>query len=91
VQSVRPDARRDQPESDQFDWLQFIGRTLAYLSLSAAQLQEASLLAKADFLMSRGLPRREVALVLSSTDESLRVQLAKRAAKLKKAEGSKDA
>jgi hypothetical protein len=73
---------RSQPEV--FDWNPFIGRALAYLCLHFADLGKKSILDQADFLMALGLPRRDAAAVLGSSDESLRVlanQRAKREAK----------
>ncbi len=59
--------------ADDFDWQPFIGRTLAYLCLDAADMGSKSVLERAEFLMKLGLPRLEAAVVVGSTDESLRV------------------
>jgi len=69
------------------DWMPFIGRALALICLDKAGLDEGTLLQRADFLMGLGLPRKEAAVVLGSTDESLRVQFAKRSARLKSGKG----
>lgn len=59
--------------TEEFDWQPFIGRSIAYLCLHLADMRSKSVLEQAEFLMSLGLPRREAAVVLGSTDESLRV------------------
>ena len=57
-----------------FDREMFTARALGYLCLHFADLGEKTVLERADFLMGLGLPRREAAVVLGSTDESLRVR-----------------
>jgi hypothetical protein len=67
---------------EEFDWPAFAGRALAYLCLDAADMESATVLERAEFLMNLGLPRKEAAVVVGSSDESLRVlarQKAKRA------------
>jgi hypothetical protein len=67
---------------EEFDWQPFIGRALAYLAVDAADMGSSTTLERAEFLMKFGLPRKEAALVVGSSDESLRVlarQKAKRA------------
>jgi hypothetical protein len=74
------------PDRD-FDWEPFVGRSLAYLCLHLADMRSRTLLEQAEFLMRLGLPRREAAVVVGSTDESLRVlarQRAKKAAGIRK-------
>ena len=56
----------------------FIGRALAQICIRLADKQEATALERADFLMRLGLPRREAALVIGSTDESSRVMALQR-------------
>jgi hypothetical protein len=63
-----------------FDWKPFIGRSLGYLCLHLADMRAKTMLEQADFLMRWGLPRREAAVVLGTTDESL-AELARRRAK----------
>jgi hypothetical protein len=58
---------------EDFDWQPFIGRSLAYLCLERANLESSTVLEKAEFLMRLGLPRKEAALVVGSSDNSLRV------------------
>ena len=64
------------------DWLAIIGRALAFMCLDAAELREESLAKQADFLTALGLPNREAARMLGTSQESLRV-LAHRARKAK--------
>jgi hypothetical protein len=69
--------------TDDFEWQPFIGRSLGYLCLQLADMRSKGVLEQAEFLMKLGLPRREAAVVVGSTDDSLRVlmrQKAKRAA-----------
>lgn len=74
--------------ADEFDWVPFIGHCVAILCLRATDMAERPLLDRAEYLMGLGLPRREAAAVLGSTDESLRVGFAKRA---KRGAGAKTA
>lgn len=70
--------------AEEFDWNPFIGRALGYMCLHLAEKRGGSVLEQAEFLMGFGLPRREAATVVGSTDESLRVlarNKAKRASK----------
>lgn len=69
---------------EEFDWQPFIGRALAYLALDAADMGSNTTLERAEFLMKFGLPRKEAAAVVGSSDESLRV-LARQRAKRGKA------
>jgi hypothetical protein len=66
-----------------FDWDPFIGRVLARVCLHLAEMDSKSVIERAEYLMALGLPRSEAAQVLGSTDESLRVMQAKRAARTK--------
>lgn len=73
---------------EKFDWDPFIGRALGYLCLHFTDLGKKTVIERADFLMALGLPRREAAAVLGTSDESLRVlanQRAKRQAGAEKA------
>lgn len=56
-------------------WTAVAARAQAYQALHLADLGKAPLLEKANFLMTLGLPRAEAALLLGSTDESLRVAI----------------
>jgi len=59
--------------TEEFDWQPFIGHTLGFLCLHLADMRSKGVLEQAEFLMKLGLPRREAAVVVGSTDESLRV------------------
>ena len=61
------------------DWDAVIARSLAFLCLHVSDVREAGLVDRANFLMSLGLPRKDCAGLLGSTDESLRVSLGKAA------------
>ncbi|MFT4283571.1 MAG: hypothetical protein QM598_01900 [Protaetiibacter sp.] len=58
-------------------WEAVIARSLAYQSMHLAGLADASMVKRAQFLMTLGVPRSDAAAMLGSNDESLRVQLAK--------------
>lgn len=57
------------------NWVQVAAKALAFQSLHVAGLAEAPMVQKAQFLMALGLSRPDVANLIGSTDESLRVQL----------------
>jgi endonuclease/exonuclease/phosphatase family metal-dependent hydrolase len=63
-----------------FDWQPFIGRSLAFLCLHLADMRSKTILEQAEFLMAMGMPRREAAVVVGSTDNSLS-ELVRRKAK----------
>ena len=63
------------------DWTEVIAKTLAYLVVNSAGQKDKKVTEKATFLMGLGLPRKDAAAVLGSTDESLRVNLGKRGTK----------
>lgn len=56
-------------------WEAVIARSLAYQAMHLAGLAEATMVKRAQFLMTLGLPRADAAAMLGSNDESLRVQL----------------
>jgi hypothetical protein len=70
-----------------FDWQPIIGRSLAYLCLHLADMRSRTILEQAEFLMALGIPRREAAVVVGSTDESLRVLARHKAKKVAAKEG----
>lgn len=59
--------------SDSIDWSAVTARALAYLCLQASDQRDAKVLDQADFLARFGIPRREAATILGTTDDSLRV------------------
>lgn len=69
---------------NEFDWEPFIGRALGYLCLHLAEKRSRSVLDQAEFLMGFGLPRREAAMIVGSTDESVRVLMSNKARKAAK-------
>ncbi len=71
---------------EEYDWQPFMGRALAFLALDAAEMESNTTLERAEFLMKLGLPRKEAAVVVGSSDESLRV-LARQKAKRDKGKG----
>lgn len=54
-------------------WLRIIARSLAYLCLDVTGLRKGDLAAQAEFLENLGLPRRDSANLLGSSEDSLRV------------------
>ena len=67
-------------QSDDFNWEAFSGRALAFLCLHFAEMDTKTVLEKADFLVGLGLPRREAAAILGTTEKSL-AELARQKAK----------
>jgi len=66
------------------DWAAVSARAQAFLCLHQAGLDEAPMVDKAKFLMTLGLSRSDAAGLLGSTDDSLRVQLARAAKRVVK-------
>lgn len=66
-------------EASDFEWEAVIAKALAYLCLDRAGLTSEKLLVQADFLQRFGLPRKEVATILGTTDDSLRVMATRQA------------
>jgi len=71
-------------------WLSVVGRALAYQCLNSSEIKDKTLGERAGFLTALGLPREDVAAMLNTTVESVRVQLSKKKKK-KKHKRSKDA
>lgn len=55
------------------EWLAVIGRSLAYLCIHRPELQDKNLDEKSKFLLGLGLPLRDCAALLDTTEASLRV------------------
>lgn len=70
--------------SGDLDWMAVIGRALSFLCLHDADLTDKSLLEQADFLSRLGIPRKEAAALLGTTDDSLRVMQGRAKAGVKK-------
>ncbi|MGE0583342.1 MAG: hypothetical protein AB7P31_14560 [Steroidobacteraceae bacterium] len=66
-------------------WLPVIGKALAVLAMHRAELGNSEIIAKAEFLEGLGVPRADVATMLGSSSESLRVMHSSR----KKKKGAK--
>ena len=74
---VTANARTEPAEQDSEDtWSSVIARSLALLAMSKAEV-EKKIGAKAKFLASLGLPKRDIAVMLNTTQETVRVELAK--------------
>jgi hypothetical protein len=61
--------------STQEQWFQVIARALSYLCINATDLRDADLTRKAVLLEGLGLPRRDVATLLGTTEDIVRVQV----------------
>lgn len=72
--------KRATKEQDDDAWLAVIGRSLAYLCLHTGDMASEDLATKSNFLTSVGLPLRDAAVMLDSTENSLR-ELRRRAKK----------
>jgi hypothetical protein len=64
-------------EGQEMYWRGVTARSLAYLCLDAAELKNKDLAAKATFLLSLGLARKDVAALLQTTEETVRVTMNK--------------
>lgn len=70
--------------SEQIEWMPIIGRSLAFLCLHYGEQTGRPMVDQAEFLSRLGVPRKEAASILGTTDESLRVMTRQRAQKLQK-------
>jgi len=59
--------------NDDIDWTPIIGRALSFLCLHYSDLTDKSLVEQADLLGKLGVPRKEAAQILGTSDDSLRV------------------
>lgn len=71
-------------EAQETDWTAVIARTLAFLCVQQAQLQDETLVKQADFLERFGIPRSEAAVVLGSSAASLQVMDSRQKGRAKK-------
>lgn len=55
------------------DWTAVIARSLGFLCIHQADLQDETLVKQADFLQRFGIPRSEAAIILGSSPASLGV------------------
>lgn len=58
-------------EPQEIDWTAVIARTLGFLCIHQAKLQDETLVKQADFLERFGIPRSEAAVILGSSEKSL--------------------
>ena len=72
---------RSSTVSDDVLWLRVIGNSLAYRRLHSSEMKDETMGEQARFLTSLGLPRENVAAMLNSTEDSVRVQMAKKRGK----------
>jgi hypothetical protein len=63
---------------EQTQWLAVIAKSLAILAMHQGELGNSEIAVKAEFLEQLGIPRTEVAHMLGTTSESLRVMSARR-------------
>jgi hypothetical protein len=71
-------------EATETDWTAVVARCLAYLCVQRSDAADKGLLEQATFLMNLGLPRSDAAALLGSTDDSLRVMLARKSSTKKR-------
>lgn len=65
------------PDTNDLNWMAVSARAQAYQALHLADLGNAPIVVRANFLMTLGLSRAEAAGLLGSSDDSLRVQMAR--------------
>lgn len=58
-------------EAPEIDWTAVIARTLGFLCIHQAKLQDETFVKQADFLERFGIPRSEAAVILGSSEKSL--------------------
>lgn len=59
-------------------WLRVIGKALAYQCLCSSEMKNETMGEQARFLVALGLPRKDIAAMLSTTENSVSAQLAKK-------------
>jgi len=59
-------------------WLSVIGRALAFQCLESSGLRTKPMGEQVKFLTALGLPRKDVAAMLDTSEESVRVQLSQK-------------
>lgn len=72
------------PATEEADWTAVIGRSLAFLCLHYGEMDDKTLLERAEFLDRLGVPRADTAELLGSSERSL-----KEMARQRDARGSK--
>lgn len=76
-------------KEEESQWLAVIAKSLAILAMHRAELGNSELMVQAEFLQGLGLPRGDVAGMLGTTTESLRVMSARKKSKGEKRGKSK--
>lgn len=69
-----------QPNDESMEWMPVIGRALAFLCLHYGELTDKPMVEQAEFLQRLGIPRKEAAAILGTSDESLSAMLRARRA-----------
>ncbi len=69
-----------RPDDESMEWMPVIGRALAFLCLHYGDLTDKPMVEQADFLQRFGIPRKEAAVILGTSDESLAAMLRARRA-----------
>jgi len=83
---------KERINNNETDWAAVAARAQAYLCLDHAGLRDKGITEQAKFLMNLGLSRADAAALLGSSDDSLRIMLARAAKGGSKAaaKGAKD-
>ncbi len=64
---------KDSSEVENNYWLSVIAKSTAFVCLHLAGLEDEGLTTKKEFLQRLGLKRADIAFILGTTDETLRV------------------
>ena len=70
-------------------WLPVISKALAVLAMHRSELGNSEIMVQAEFLEGLGLPRSDVARMLGTTADSLRVMMARKKKGGKRGKGKK--
>ena len=65
-------------KDEKLPWMAVIAKSLAILAMHRSELGNSEVMVQAEFLEGLGLPRGDVAQMLGTTSESLRVMSARR-------------
>ncbi len=79
-------SKRNSSADPRSDWTEVIAKALAYLAVNSEQLKAKKVAERGAFLVGLGLPYRDAAHLLGSTEASLRelLRVANKAAKTSK-------
>lgn len=78
-----------ETSDEEREWLAVIGRSLAFLCLASADLRDKDLADQARFLEGLGLSRKDCALLLDTTENSIAVVLSRKKRRSKRAKKDK--